>query len=483
MSFEEIFDVAVIGGGLLGCFTARNLLRWKLSVALFEAREDVCTGISRANSAIIYSGCDQKPGTLKADMTVRANARFSELCRELDVPFSRCGSLMLSFGDTADAVLRSKLEQGLHNGVPGLKLLSGKEALALEPALSADVTSALYIPGTGTADPWELGIAAYENALVNGARAFLGTRVERINRTEDGAFLLETAGAGIHARAVINCAGADASAVHAYLTPPAVRVVPDAADYIIIDRETEGLPHHILQYEPEDGGKGVSAVPTIGGSLLIGPSERDADTAYATSPAGLSFIRTQAAKLLPSLNLEHTIRSFGAIRPNPQRADDANISDFVIDDSFPGLWSMVGIKTPGFTCADELGSYVAEKAASYLNAEINSTFRPERVGIRKVRNMTAAEHISAVRNDPDFGEIVCFCEEISKAEVLEAVRRGAVTIDGIKRRTGVCMGNCQGSRCRIRLAHILSRELGIPIQSVKIGGTGTEFAGGMDEAL
>ena len=187
------FDAAVIGGGLLGCFAARNLRRWELSVALLEAREDVCTGISRANSAIVYSGCDHRPGTLKAEMTVRANIGFDRLCRELDVPFSRCGSLMVSLGEKGNRVLQRKFEQGQANGVPGLRLLSGDMARELEPGLTEKASMALYAPGTGTVNPWTLGIAAGENAAANGAEFFFSAKVTDI-RAADGGYILETAG-------------------------------------------------------------------------------------------------------------------------------------------------------------------------------------------------------------------------------------------------------------------------------------------------
>ena len=157
----------MIGGGLLGCFAARELSRRKLNIVVLEAREDVCTGISRANTAVVYPGYDHKPGTLKAEMCVRANAAFGRLCKELDVPFSRCGSLMLSFGPRADAVLQKKLRHGEENGVPGLHLLSAEEAYRMEPQIAPGLSSALYAPTAGTVNPWQLGIAACENAVHN----------------------------------------------------------------------------------------------------------------------------------------------------------------------------------------------------------------------------------------------------------------------------------------------------------------------------
>ena len=477
------FDAAVIGGGLLGCFTARNLRRWKLSVALLEAREDVCTGITRANTAIVYPGYDHKPGTLKANMTVQANARFPQLCGELGVAFSRCGSLMLSFGPNADAVLRRKLEQGLQSGVPELRLLTGTEAKALEPSLSDGVTSALYAPTAGTVNPWELGIAAYENALANGAEVFLNTAVTGIQQTEDGSFLLQTSRGEFACRAVINCAGLAAARVQELLAPSPVRIVPDGADYLVVDKAAPGMPQHILQAEPEDGGKGFTAVPTVEGSLLLGPSEREAGTAFATTEEGLAFVRNGAARILPQLDLDFTIRSFGAVRPNPRTESGESIGSFVIDTPLPGFWSMIGIKTPGLTCADELGQMIAEQAAALLGAAENEAFNPHREGIRKLRDLSPEQRAEAVRRNPDCGEIVCCCEEISKAEALEAIRRGAVTIDGIKRRTGAGLGRCQGSRCQARLAELLAAELGVPVASVTKDGPGSELLGGAHGTL
>ena len=161
-------DVAVIGGGILGCFAARNLMRWNLSVVLIEKELDICTGITRANSAIVYAGYDNKTGSRKAELTVRGNASFDDLCRELEVPFSRCGSLLVTYDKESLAQLRRKWEQGIRNGVPGLELLTGGEAEAMEPMLAPGVAGALYAPTTGTVNPWQLGIAAFENAAANG---------------------------------------------------------------------------------------------------------------------------------------------------------------------------------------------------------------------------------------------------------------------------------------------------------------------------
>ncbi len=470
-------DVVVIGGGLLGCFAARNLCRRKLHIALLEAREDVCTGISRANTAIVYPGYDHKPGSLKAELCVRANGRFDDLCRQLDVPFSRCGSLMVSFGPKADAVLRKKYETGLLLGVPGLRLLSGAEAAALEPSLAPGVSTALFAPTAGTVNPWELGIAAFENAAANGAEPFLGTRVLGIRRQAEG-YRIETDRGAFSCRAVVNCAGLEADKVQALLFPPSVRIAPDAADYLILDKAAANRPAHIIQYEPEDGGKGFNAVPTVEGSLLLGPSERENGTDFAVSAEGLSFVRERTGRVLPGLDLNDTIRAFAAVRPNPCRPDGGSIGSFVIEHPAPGFWSLIGIKTPGLTCADELGRYLADRLAAELGAEENPDFKPCRAGIPRVRDLPLSRRAALTRESPAYGEVLCRCEDVTRAEVLEAIRRGAVSVDGVKRRVGTGMGRCQGGRCQQAVMQLLAEELGIPVSAVRKDGPGSEILEG-----
>ena len=471
------YDAVVIGGGLLGCFAARNLCRRKMHIALLEAREDVCTGISRANTAIVYPGYDHKPGTLKAGMCVRANARFDALCRELDVPFSRCGSLMVSFGEKADAVLRKKYENGLLLGVPGLRLLTGEEAAATEPCLAAHAASALYAPTAGTVNPWELGIAACENAAANGAELFLNTRVLQIRRAAGG-YRVETDREDFSCRALVNCAGLEADRVQELLFPTPVHISPNAADYLILDRAAKNKPAHIIQYEPEDGGKGFNAVPTVEGSLLLGPSERENETDYAVSADGLSFVRERAGQVLPGLDLQDTIRAFAAVRPNPRRADGSSIGSFVIEHPGPAFWSLIGVKTPGLTCADELGRYLADKLAAELGAEENPAFDPCRTGIRRARDLSLSERAALVRENAAYGEILCHCEDVTRAEVLEAIRRGAVSVDGVKRRVGAGMGRCQGSRCERAVMELLAEALDIPVAAVRKDGPGSEILEG-----
>jgi glycerol-3-phosphate dehydrogenase len=267
----ERYDVIVIGGGLLGCFTARALTRYRLSAALLEAREDVCTGISRANTAIVYSGIDTKPGTLKSEMCVRSAQAFETLCCQLGVRYSPCGSLMISVGPRGEETLRKKMAQGQTGGVRGLTLMSREEVLALEPNLTPAVTAGLYAPEAGTVIPWELGIAAAENAARNGASFYFNSAVTHIDRVPDG-YILEAKGRKFHARGILNCAGLNADMIHECVAEPAVRIFPAAGDYYILDTKTAGFIRHVIFPEPEEKGKGLTLVPTVDGNILLGPS-------------------------------------------------------------------------------------------------------------------------------------------------------------------------------------------------------------------
>ena len=480
-------DAAVIGAGVLGCFAARALTELDIRVTVIEAREDVCTGVTRANTGIIYAGYDNHPGSVKAGMCVRANGYFDRLCRELDVRFHRCGSVMAAFGPAGMAVLEKKLRQGLTNGVPGLRIVGPEELFALEPHLSRTAVGGLYAPGTGTVDPWELGIAACENAAANGAVFRLNERLLRMER-DRGGFLLETDKETYRARTVINCAGLKADAMREMLCVPSVRIYPTGADYIVLDDTLPGFLRHVIFQEPEEKGKGLTLVPTVDGNILIGPTERPRDLAPdgAVAAEGLRELERLCAEVMPELPLSERIRGFSALRPNPRIVreqdgvwvpEDRSVNDFTVYHE-NGLISLLGIKTPGLTCAAELGRLCAALAGDALGSPGRSrSFDPVRRGPPRLRGMDEDRRAELVRADPDYGEIVCQCRDVSLGEIRDAIRRGAVTFDGVKRRTGAGMGCCQGGRCVSRIIEELSRAQDVPPGEVTLDGAGSELLG------
>ena len=397
-------------------------------------------GITRANSAIVYPGYDNKPGSLKAEMTVRGNANMGLLCEELEVPFSRCGSLLVTYDEASVSRLEKKLQNGIQNNVPGVQLLSGPEAEAMEPMLNSGVAAALYAPSTGTVNPWQLGIAAYENAVQNGAEARLNEDVLRIYKAEND-YVVETNKDVYQCKMVFNCAGLSADKVQELLFPPSVRLQLDSAEYLVLDTLAR-KPERIIFHQSKSCGKGITAIPCTEGNLLISGVRKDLSGPFATTAEGLHELQAATKDLLPDADLTQVIRSFGAVRPNPYTKNDESLHDFCIENPAPGFYSLIGIKTPGLTCANELGLYLAEKAAKYLGAEKNTLFDPHRTAIQK-------------KEDPEYYEIICQCGFVTRGEILEAIRRGATTVDGVKRRVGSGMGRCQGSRCGLEIERLV----------------------------
>ncbi|MCL2392502.1 MAG: NAD(P)/FAD-dependent oxidoreductase [Oscillospiraceae bacterium] len=522
------YDVIVIGGGLLGCFAARNLRRYNLKVALLEKREDLCTGISRANTAIVYSGCDNKSGSLKTTLCVSASQDFSRLCDELGVRYSKCGSIMISFGERGNEVLNKKFEQGIRNGVLGMKKLTNQEVLALEPNIAKDVYSGLFVPDTGTVMPWELCLAAAENAAQNGVEIKLNTEVLKINtipakattlgRLPYVAYEITTNNETYLTKSIINCAGMSADSVLEMVSAPTVRIIPTAGDYIILDTIAAGHIKHVIFHEPEEKGKGLTLVPTVDGNILVGPTERklvevEKETKekaksqsheeryereaipnsefYATSGEGIEMLKELVSEVIPTLPMEQMINAFGAVRPNPYMlkqenngswvTEDRSVNDFCILKSNERTFiSLVGVKTPGLTCSNELGVYLADEIAAELGATQNEHFDPKRKSPVRVSALDLEDKRSLIRKNPDYGNIICRCRGVSKGEILDAIHRvpGAVTLDGVKRRTGTDSGRCQGGFCTQRIVKILACELDCDLEEITKCGVGSNILTG-----
>lgn len=461
------YDVIIIGAGILGCFCARALSKYDLKVAVIEKREDVCTGISKANLGVVYAGYDMKPDSLKAKLTVSGNADFEKLCNELGVSYLKTGSLMVAYGPKAILSLEDKYKQGIENHVPGLKLISGDEASKLEPNLKKGIVKALYSETTGAVNPWELGIAAYENAKNNGVNFFFNEEVSEIEIFADKTSLL-TSGVNSKeytAKVIINCAGAFADSVRELACKPSVRINKTSANYLVYDAGTAGLVNHIIFYEPEEKKKSFTIVPTLYGNLMIGGTENN-DTSivdYATTGEDINSIFDFAREFLPCLDQSLVINEFGSVRPNPYLLDDENrkLNDFnIVEDE--RLISFIGIKTPGVTCSAELGKLACEKALDVIgNVQLRDDYDP----IRKPLPL----------GDISNGEVVCRCSFVTDTLVKMAIERGACTVNGVRRRTGAGMGRCQGTYCEYRIIKILADELGIDPSEVTMDGKGSEI--------
>lgn len=492
-------DVIIIGAGLLGCFMARNLRKYNLTVQVIEKAPDVCTGISKANTGIIYPGYDMATGSLKARLTVKACREFPALCETLGVPFNPCGSLMVGFGPNGKKSIENKYEKGIANGVTGLELLDPGQCLALEPSLAPDVLIGLYSPDTCTVNPWDLCIAGYENAVANGASFIFDTEVTDIKRLQENGqqlfsvFIKKNMDLGktpsdtiasdassrghLTCRCLINCAGMSSALVHEMLSTPSIRLNPTGADYFILEEDPAQMPGHVIFHEPEEKGKGLTIIPTVDHNTMVGPTERDNPDLIGTPTKAdeLSFLKEHCHKYLPAMPTEHIIHTFGSARPNPFEVIPENgtwvrskkrLSDFNILEE-DGFFNLIGVKTPGLTCCNVLGEYIADKVVSHLgNVTENPDYNPHRTAPIRVHALSLEERSTYIQKDPAYGRIICSCRDISEAEIQSAIRRGAHTLDGVKRRCGVLMGQCQGSRCLKKVLEIMADEMGCSVNEI-----------------
>ena len=464
-----MYDVIVIGGGVVGCAIARELSRYRLKLCLLERAEDVCTGTSKANSAIVHAGFDAEPGSKKAIFNVRGSEMMPQLCRDLDIPYSRCGSLVLSF-DAADRPrLEALLQRGRENGVEGLEIVEGDALRAMEPNLSQEAVAALHAPTGAIICPFTLTYALAENAAANGAQFRFDTRVERLERTADG-FVVHTNNGTFESRIVINAAGVYADELHNQLCENKLQIVSRRGEYCLMDKTEGKLVSRTIFQLPGAMGKGVLVTPTVHGNLLVGPTAADQDDRddTATTADGLAFATSAASRSVKGLPMNRVITAFAGLRAHITEGAD----DFVIGESADGFFEAAGIESPGLSSAPAIGAYLAQLVAEKLGAEVKDDFISTRRGITPLRELPFEERRAIIENDSAYGQIICRCEQISEGEIIEAIRRGARSLDGVKRRVRAGMGRCQGGFCSPRVMEILAREL--QLQATELTKSGGE---------
>ena len=468
-----MYDVVVVGAGVIGCSVARELSRYSWKVCVLEAGEDVCTGASKANSGIVHAGHDAKPGSLKARFNVEGSRMMPQVARDLDVPFRRNGALVVCTDAAERGGLDELLERGRQNGVENLRIVEGDELRAIEPNIAANAVAALYAADSGIICPFKLTIAMAENACTNGVEFRFDTRVEGISR-RDGGYVLHTAGGDVEARYVVNAAGVHSAELHNMVSAHRLHIQPRRGEYCLLDKSAGGHVRCTVFQQPTKMGKGILVSPTVHGNLLLGPTAEDvADPeATATTRAGLDAVLGKAGKCVAGIPMRQVITSFAGLRAHPD--DD----DFVIGepDDAPHFVDCVGIESPGLTAAPAIGVHVAGLIRDALKPDAKADWVGTRKDIVATAGLSPEEHNRLIAQNPAYGTIVCRCESVTEGEILDAIHRplGARSLDGVKRRTRAGMGRCQSGFCMHRVMDILHRELGIPMEQVtKSGGKST----------
>ena len=452
-----MYDIAIIGGGVVGCAIARELSRYRLRAVLLERLEEVAFGTTKTNSGIIHAGHHASPGTLKGRLEVRGNALYDGLRKDLDFGFRRIGELVVAQEEAELPALERLKAQGEAKGVPGLEMWDRERLRREEPNLSRSLIGALHAPTAGVVNPYELTFALIENATANGVELRVLSPVEAIEPIPGG-LRLRTPGGPVEARFALNCAGVFSDEVAGMLGLKDFTIKPRKGEEYMLDKRLQGLVRKLIFPLPTPTSKGILIIPTFDGTLMVGPTADDTDdrldmaTTYRGADTVFAFIR----RICPSITERDTITEFAGLRPV------SDTDDFVIGPTrVKGFINVAGIQSPGLTAAPAIAEHVLGVLKDEgLQLSPNPGFKARTPGTPHFAALDAAGQERLVAADPRFGRVVCRCELVTEGEVHGAVDHGARTLDGVKFRTRAGMGRCQGGFCTSRCMDILAERLG-----------------------
>ncbi len=465
-----MYDIVIIGAGVIGASIARELSRYDLKIIVLEKENDVASGTTKANSAIVHAGYDARPETLMAEMNVRGNALYENLCHELDVPYKRIGSLVVAMDEDEEPKIEELYQRGIKNGVPDLKIISKREVLELEPHVNPDVTKALYAPTAAIISPYGLCIALMENAMQNGIEFKRNSKVVSIKQ-ENNFFSIKTEnGNNYNTKLIVNSAGLYADEIHNIAGGSGFNIKPRKGEYHLLDKSQGKLVSMVVFQVPTKKGKGILVLPTVHGNLIVGPNATDIEdkTDFSTSYEGLNHIVAKSKTTIKDFILRESITSFAGLRAIP----DTPERDFIIGESpqIKNFINVAGICSPGLASAPAIAERVVYIIArlGVISFLPSIRFNNTRKGIISIAEKSAEEVERLYKKNKKYANIVCRCEVISEAEIVEAIHRNpcAVDFDGIKRRVRTGMGRCHGGFCLPKVIQILSRELNIPVEEI-----------------
>ena len=477
----EEYDIAIIGSGVTGSATACVLSRYDLRIAVLEKAADVGFGVSKANSGIVHGGFHYPLTTLKGRLEIQGNLMFEKLQYDLDFPFRRCGILVAAFTEEELAIVHKLYLRGVENRVPGIEFCSRERMLALEEKLSSDVMGGLYAPNGGVVEPYRYVFSLSELAKANGAEFFTRYEVVKAVRNQELWELTAADGRQLRAKWVVNAAGLFADQVSEIFGAEKFRIVPRKGEEYLLDRNSKAYPSKVIFPVPTAHSKGVLVIPTVGGTTMVGPTaeitedKKDA----ATTAANMKAIFAMAKNMVPAVSERDLITSFSGSRPSMAG------EDFMIAPSevVPGLIQAAGIQSPGLTASPAVAEYIRdllkEQGVRMTEKKHLVTSLPQ---VRMIREASLEEAAALHQENPSWTRIICRCEKISEAEIVNAIRRGHTTVDGIKFYTRAGMGRCQGGFCSYKILKIIARETGMSMEEItKRGRSGNLLFGKITE--
>lgn len=453
-----MYDVIIIGSGISGACIARECSRYNLETVILEKEFDVAQQATMANSAIVHSGHDPIPGTLKSIFNIKGNRMYKQMSKELDIPFMECGGMVVASDEEELETLYELLKRAKQNGLNDKEayILSKKEVREMEPNISDSVIGALYLPTTAVTYPLEAAVANIENAMDNGVNLETSTEVLSITN-ENGTFSVRTNKGDFKSKTVINAAGVFADDISRMVAETKFSITPRKGEYFVLDKDTI-LVNNVIYPTPSTKGKGVIATPQYHGNTLLGPTSDFVEKSdlMSTSSNGLAYIKEHLKRSVKNVPYHKVIRSFAGSRPT------SNSHDFIIEESnVKGFINVAGIESPGLTAAPAFAKYVVNELLSKTLELEKIDFNPYRKKVTRINEMTDDEKQELFNKNPKYGKIICRCEGITEGEVIESIHRncGARSITGVKNRVRAGAGRCQGGFCQPVILSILAREL------------------------
>lgn len=469
MKMRTGYDVIIIGGGVVGCAIARELSKYTADVCLLEREMDVALGTSCRNSGVLHSGINYKPGTLRAKLAVRGNAMMDELCRDLKVKIKRIGKLTVALDKDDMPGLERIYEQGKANGAPGLEIIGPERMRQIQPDVQG--IAALWSPSSSIISPYGLTIALAENAKANGVDIRLDWSVAGVCLLPEGAGfeIRNERGDVLRTKILINAAGLFAANICEMAGIHDYHIYPCRGEYYVLDKRLDGSLRTLIYPtpNPKNPGLGIHLTPTVDGNILIGPSADYQDSPYWTGNVAptMASLREEGLKLLPDIRVSDYIRNFSGLRAKQTPPEVGGNADFVVEDraDVKGFINVLGIESPGLTSSPAIAEMVVDMVRTHLPLVPDPEFNGVRSGSDILfSERSPEERAEMIAADPDYGEMICRCESVSKREVLDALNNplGAKTFVSLKYRSRVSMGRCQGGFCIPRIARLLYEEFG-----------------------
>lgn len=463
-----MFEVAIIGGGVIGANILNSLTRRGISCVLIEKNNDVGAEVTKANSGLIHAGFDCKPDTLKAKFNVGGNKLIERLAKELDIPYKQIGALVV--GNDLRKLNELK-DRGDQNGVKELSILNAEELHALEPNLSKDIKFGLWAKTAGIISPYLFTVALCEEAILNGAVVKRNFDVALVERKKDKSFVIYSRkNTKIEAKQIVNCCGASYNKVAELLNAEKYPVSFRRGEYYVLDNTCSNIVSHTIFPLPDENSKGVLVTPTIDGNILVGPTSTPSDTNPKTTEDGLNEISQKAQSLIVGLPLSKNIRVFAGVRT-------ISGEDFVVEKSKlqTGIINIAGICSPGLSSSPAIAEYVVELLGYEKTPLLKKLIR--RKNIVSLKNKSIEEQNKLIKQNPDYGKIVCKCEMVSLAEIKSALTSPlpALSVDAVKRRVRAGMGRCQGGFCLSKVIEEIAKIHKKPLTSVQKENIGSEI--------